>query len=225
MAEQRLTVWQQWRDRPEHLWFRRAVFQIHLWFGAAVGAYIFLMSVSGSLLVFQRTLAGRFSVQWLVDLHTNLLAGRGGRLVNGIGALSLLLLCVTGAVICWPGIAHWRRSLTVERGARFPRLNWDLHSALGFWCFGFVAMWGLSAVYFVFPRWFDALLLFDSADRVTDRALFWLAELHFGRFSILTQAIWALVGLVPAALSFTGIFICCRRVIYGKASNPKHATG
>jgi hypothetical protein len=85
-------------------------------------------------------------------------------------------------------------------------------------------MWGLSAVYLVFPRWFDTLLLFDPADRVTDQALFWVAELHFGRFNRLTQAVWASVGLVPAVLAFTGMFICCRRVIYGKASNPKHAT-
>jgi len=223
--EKRPTAWQQWRDRPEHVWLRNVIFQIHFWFGAVAGAYILLMSISGSLLVFHREYAPTFSVRWLVDFHTNLLAGPMGRLVNGIGALSLVLLCVTGAVIWWPGITHWRRSLTVERGARFPRLNWDLHSALGFWCFGFVAMWGLSAVYLVFPCWFDALLLLDSADRVTDRALFLLTALHFGRFGGLTQAVWVVLGLVPAALAFTGMFICCRRVIYGKPSNPKHATG
>jgi uncharacterized iron-regulated membrane protein len=200
------------------------MFQVHLWIGAAVGAYILLMSVSGSLLVFHRDYAAAFPVQWLVDFHASLLAGSTGRVVNGIGALSVVLLCFTGAVIWWPGINHWRRSLTVERGARFPRLNWDLHSALGFWGFGFVLMWGLSAVYLVFPRWFDALLQLDPGDRVTDRTLFWLAALHFGRFGRVIQAVWVVVGLVPAVLAFTGIFICCRRVIYGKPSNPKHAT-
>jgi len=73
---------------------------------------------------------------------------------------------------------------------------------------------------FFFPRWFDALLLLDPADRFTDQGLFWLSELHFGRFGWFTKAVWAVLGLVPAVLAFTGMFICCRRVIYKKSSNP-----
>ena len=218
------TVWQLWLHRPEHVWLRKAMFQIHFWLGAAVGAYVFLMSLSGSLLVYRNELSKRFSLDWLVDFHKNLLVGPAGRFVNGIGAISLLLLCLTGAAIWWPGMRHWRRSLIVEWRARFPRINWDLHSALGFWCFAFVAMWGLSAIYFVFPRLFDALLLLDPSDRFTDKGLSWLAQLHFGRFGGVAQALWVLLGLVPAVLAFTGVFICCRRVIYGKPSNPKRAS-
>jgi uncharacterized iron-regulated membrane protein len=200
------------------------MFQVHYWIGAVAGAYIFLMSVSGSVLVYRNELSARFSVEWLVDAHENLLAGSFGRLVNGLGAASLLLLCVTGAVIWWPGIALWRRSLTVDWSAHFPRVNWDVHSALGFWCFGFVLLWGLSAVYFVFPRPFGVFLLLDRADRVTDLSLYWLSRLHFGRFGGVAQAMWVIAGLVPAVLAFTGMFICCRRVIYGKPSNPKHTS-
>ncbi len=156
----------------------------------------------------------------LVKLHTNLLLGSTGRFVNGIGGISLTLLCLTGAIIWWPGVKNWRRSLTVSWGAQFPRINWDLHSALGFWCFFFVLLWGISGIYFSFPRWFDALLLLDPADRFTDQGLFWLSELHFGRFDWFTKAVWAILGLVPAVLAFTGTFICCRRVIYKKPSNP-----
>ena len=139
------------------------MFQIHFWIGAAVGAYILLMGVSGSLLVFHRDFADRSPYSGSSIFMRICWPDPMGRLVNGIGALSLVLLCVTGAVIWWPGINHWRRSLTVDLGARFPRLNWDFHSALGFWGFGFVLMWGVSAVYLVFPRWFDALLLLDPA--------------------------------------------------------------
>jgi hypothetical protein len=28
------------------------------------------------------------------------------------------------------------------------------------------------------------------------------------------------VGLAPAVLAFTGVFICCRRIIFHKPSNP-----
>ncbi len=49
-------------------------------------------------------------VEWLVDLHDNLLAGQTGRLVNGVGSCLITLLSVTGAVLWWPGIKNWRRS-------------------------------------------------------------------------------------------------------------------
>ena len=213
-----MALWQQWRDHPDKSWLRNFFFQIHFWVGAMVGAYIFIMSVSGSVIVFRNKLFEMgFSVERIVDLHENLLTGSTGRIVNGIGAISLELLCLTGAVIWWPGMKYWRRSLTVEWRAHFPRINWDLHSALGFWCFVFVTMWGLSGIYLVFPNQFARVLFLDPAGSVT----FWLTQLHFGRFSSFTEPVWALMGLVPAILAFTGVFICCRRVIFKKPSNPR----
>jgi uncharacterized iron-regulated membrane protein len=212
----KMTAWRQWLDHPEKSWVRNIFFQVHLWVGAAVGAYILLMSVTGSLIVYRNELATKLSFLWLVDLHGNLLAGSTGRFVNGLGAISLMLLCLTGAVIWWPGIKYWRRSLTVEWRAHFARINWDLHSALGFWFFGFVALWGLSGIYFSFPQPY-----LDPADRFAYEGLSWLSRLHFGRFGWFAEAVWTLFGLVPAILAFTGVFICCRRVIFKKPSNPR----
>ena len=149
-----MTAWQQWLERPDKFWLRNVFFQVHFWMGAAAGAYILLMSVSGSVIVYRNELSGNSFVEWVVRLHTNLLAGTTGRIVNGIGAVCLTLLCLTGAMIWWPGIKYWRRSLTVDWTAHFPRINWDLHSALGFWCFIFVMIWGISAIYFAFPQAF-----------------------------------------------------------------------
>jgi uncharacterized iron-regulated membrane protein len=216
-----MTSWQQWLDHPEKGWFRYVCFQVHFWIGAAVGAYVLVMSLSGSVLVYRNELSAAVSVEWLVRLHDTLLAGSHGHVLNGVGAFSLILLCLTGVVIWWPGRAHWRRSLTVDWSARFPRLNWDVHSALGFWFVAFVLMWGVSGLYLSQPELFNVWLRLDPADRVVDCALFWLAQLHFGRFNRTTQLVWALVGLIPAVLAFTGIFICCRRVIFNKPSNPK----
>ena len=216
-----MNLWQQWVHHPEKSRTRNVFFQIHLWAGAVVCAYILLMSATGSLIVYRNELSRTVSVEWFVDLHENLLAGSMGRFVNGVGAVCLILLCLTGAVVWWPGIKHWRRSLIVDWSAHFPRINWDLHSALGFWLFGFVAVWGLSGIYFSFPQPFNALFLLDPADRFTDTGLFWLSQLHFGRFGWFAEAVWTLVGLVPAILAFTGVFICCRRVIFKKPSNPR----
>ncbi len=47
-----LTVWHRWIRQPQKIWLRRALFQVHLWSGIAVGLYIFIISVTGSVLVY-----------------------------------------------------------------------------------------------------------------------------------------------------------------------------
>jgi uncharacterized iron-regulated membrane protein len=42
-----------WLRRPQQVWLRRALFQIHLWLGLAVGLYVVVLSVSGSVLVYR----------------------------------------------------------------------------------------------------------------------------------------------------------------------------
>jgi uncharacterized iron-regulated membrane protein len=227
-----MTAAQQWLRRPQNLWLRRALFQIHLWTGIGLGIYVVLISVSGSVIVFRNELYKAFTepvkkvaisgrrltqeelkaaarraypgysvsfvfdakspdqaieiwmegqgqkkqrlfdpytgkdlggsvpnsirmVAWLSDLHTNLLYKETGRIVNGLGAGFLTLLSLTGAVIWWPGVRKWRRSLTIRPQANWKKLNWDLHSAVGFWTLSFVFMWGFTGVYVVWPTPFQ----------------------------------------------------------------------
>lgn len=215
-----LNAWERWLHHPERAPFRNLLFQIHFLLGAAAGIYVTFMSVTGSIIVFRNQFPGWDLVNGIVNLHSNLLMGPAGRAINGIGAISLTLLAATGVVIWWPGIRNWRRSLTVNWRARVPRIMWDVHAALGLWLLFFVLTWAVSAIYFSFPRWFDGLYLLDPSDRFTDLALWWLAQLHFGRFSGWTEVVWAVFGFVPAVLAFTGTFVCCRRVFLGQPSNP-----
>jgi uncharacterized iron-regulated membrane protein len=55
------TFWEQWVQRPQSLWVRRAIFQVHLWVGIGFGLYIFLISVSGSVIVYRDELATAFT--------------------------------------------------------------------------------------------------------------------------------------------------------------------
>src|SRR5437870_2507945 len=105
-----MTGWQPWLERPDKFWLRNVFFQVHFWMGAAAGAYILLMSVSGSVIVYRNELSGNSFVEWVVRLHTNLLAGTTGRLVNGIGGVCLTLLCLTGP----SGSRRWRRKAAVS---------------------------------------------------------------------------------------------------------------
>ena len=98
---------------------------------------------------------GLRAIRELLDLHDDLLAGRTGRKVNGFGALLLVVLSFTGIVVWWPGIKTWRRSLTVHRNVGWRRFTWDLHSMIGFWSLGFIAMFGLSGAYLGNPEPFQ----------------------------------------------------------------------
>jgi uncharacterized iron-regulated membrane protein len=225
--------------RPQSLWLRKALFQIHLWTGIGLGLYVLLISVSGSAIVFRNELykslwpgpkivpiSGprlskdalkkavreawpKYSVSyiweskrkdeatevwierdgdahaktkgrlvdpftgkdlgpsrpaligvlaWFSDLHTNLLAGTKGRIVNGVMAIFVVVLSVTGLMIWWPGVGRLRRSLTIDFRSNWKRFNWDLHSVVGFWMFAFVFVWGVTGVYLVFPRPFQVVV-------------------------------------------------------------------
>src|SRR5205809_6655530 len=50
------TTWQRWLRQPQNIWLRRALFQVHLWSGVAIGLYILMISVTGSVLVYRNEL-------------------------------------------------------------------------------------------------------------------------------------------------------------------------
>jgi uncharacterized iron-regulated membrane protein len=114
---------------------------------------VLLDPVSGRVL---GTLPERSFIGFLQDLHFDLLAGRTGRIVNGFGAMLLLALALTGAVIWWQGAARWQRGLKVKLPQPPLRFNWELHSATGFWALLFLLMWAITGLDFAFPQSFRA---------------------------------------------------------------------
>jgi uncharacterized iron-regulated membrane protein len=293
-----MNIWKTWKQRPQNLWLRKALFQIHLWSGIGLGLYVVLMSVTGSALVFRRELTrslareprvavgpgsslseeelGQFAtrafpgyevdrvslrrnpdqaaeiwlerggkklqrlfnpytgadlgdsirpsfrfVLWLVDLHDNLLVAKTGRLLNAAGGALTLLVGMTGAIIWWPGIDAWRRSLSFRWKSNPKGFNWAVHSALGFWLLGFFLMWAISGIYLSIPGAFNAAVdYFEPLNsssrslRFGDRILYWLAQAHFGRFAgVPVKIIWTVVGLAPAALFITGAVMWWKRVL------------
>jgi uncharacterized iron-regulated membrane protein len=161
-------------------------------------------------------------VSGLVDLHYNLLAGATGRILNGVGAVLSLALGLTGLVIWWPGITKWRRSLALHRRVGWKRVNWDLHSAVGWWSFGFVLLFGITGVYLSFTPTFTHLFNMvepqtdaNMGSRHVDWLMYWLAYVHFGRFGgWKTEIPWAMFGLAPAVLFVTGVVMWWNRAVW-----------
>ena len=301
-----MVSWQQWVQHPQNVYLRKAIFQVHLWSGIGIGVYVFLISISGSIIVFRNELYNVFTarpvivaaagprltedelraraektypgyyisqffekkkspreaveiwmeqtggsgkaqrlfdpftgedlgnsipagiriVSWMTDLHLNLLNGDMGRNVNAAGAVLWSALALTGCIVWWPGIQNWRRSLTLRRKVGWRRFNWDLHSAMGFWTFLFVLMWGVTGIYAALPMPFRAIVdYFDPPTddqlglRSGDHLLRFVSRLHFGTFAGKTFAdtpvkiIWCVVGFTPAFLFITGLIMWWNRVL------------
>ncbi len=107
---------------------------------------------------------------WLRELHHNLLAGKTGRLVNGVAGILMLALCLTGMVIWWPGPALWRKRLTIGQAKGWKRFNWNLHGAAGFWSVAVLAFFSFSALQFAFPQAVENLVRFVTlSERPPDK--------------------------------------------------------
>jgi uncharacterized iron-regulated membrane protein len=156
-------------------------------------------------------------VTTLAAFHDHLGGGQTGLLVNGLAAIAVSLLALSGVIVWWPGKRHLWRAMTVRMNAPLPRLLRDLHGALGFWLVLLVLLWTLTGIYFAFPRPFNALAdLIDQAGVPTlsiDDAIAALVRLHFGRaFGRGIEVLWAALGLLPAVLVVTGLITWWQRV-------------
>ncbi|MBZ5677304.1 MAG: PepSY domain-containing protein [Acidobacteriia bacterium] len=175
-------------------------------------------------------------VSKLLELHDDLLGGRTGRKINGIGAVLLVVVSLTGIVVWWPGIQTWRRGLTLHRNVGWQRFNWDLHKMMGFWTFGVILLFAISGAYLSDPERFqdladriEPLTDANSRSRIVDQVIYWLAYLHFGRINGIgipckgpgvcdsaTKLTWAVFGLAPAAMVVTGAIMWWNRVVRKK---------
>lgn len=97
-------------------------------------------------------------LMWVIDLHFHLLAGKTGTILNGVGAACLPLMSITGLIIWWAGLRNWTRGLTVNFHARWKRINFDLHSAIGSWTLAIVFMWAATGVYLAWPRSIESMV-------------------------------------------------------------------
>jgi uncharacterized iron-regulated membrane protein len=218
-------------------WLRRALFQVHLWGGIGLSLYILVICVSGSAIVFRRELNKSLCptgcephfVSALAAFHDDLSSGRTGRWLNGLGAIAVTLLAVSGAILWWPGAGHLRRGMTVRRHLPWPRFVRELHGALGFWSMLLVLLWAVTGIYFAFPGPFNSLAeaLVDAGvpSLTIEDDVAGIIRLHFGRaFGHSVEALWVVLGLLPATLVVTGVIMWWHRVL-AKAAARQPASG
>jgi uncharacterized iron-regulated membrane protein len=180
-------------------------------------------------------------VSRLLALHDDLLGGKTGRKVNGVGALLVVVLTFTGIVVWWPGIRTWRRSLTIPSDVGWQRVVWSLHSTIGFWSLGIILLFAVSGAYLSSPDLFqnladriEPLTEANARTRTVDQVIYWLAYLHFGRINGIgipcrgpglcdaaTKLTWAVAGLAPAGMFVTGALMWWNRVVRKRVNRTK----
>lgn len=103
--------------------------------------YVYVDARSGRVLGAQHP-----AIVWLQNLHFNLFGGRIGLLVNAIGALLLVLMCLTGIVVWWPATKVGRHLSDLGRLTAWaaPR---GLHRSAGIVSALFLAVVGAGGVY------------------------------------------------------------------------------
>lgn len=84
------------------------------------------------------------SLEWLRDLHRELLLGSTGRWLSGLAALALALLAISGAVLLARRLGGWRRLLTPIRAGQGV-LHW--HTVIARWALPGLAVLALSGLY------------------------------------------------------------------------------
>ena len=94
---------------------------------------------------------------FIAQLHYNLLSGDTGLALNAFAGGLAIFFATTGLILWWRGRAKWKNGLRIKiKGASARVRNYSIHSAIGFYSSAFLAITGLSAIYFAFPRPFLA---------------------------------------------------------------------
>jgi uncharacterized iron-regulated membrane protein len=90
----------------------------------------------------------RTAVRTLQDLHFDLLSGRTGRIVNGIGAIAIIVLAISGVAEWWRRRQDWARLRSWR----------ELHRAVGIFSVVLIMLWAITGAYFAFPSPFRAVI-------------------------------------------------------------------
>jgi len=93
-------------------------------------------------------------MDWLVDLHRNLLAGRTGRqIIGGVGGVCLALGS-TGLLLWAIRGGSWRAWLRIRRNSGSRPFNFDLHRVSGLWTLLFIVALSFTGMELAYPQSF-----------------------------------------------------------------------
>jgi uncharacterized iron-regulated membrane protein len=106
-----------------------------------------------------------FSIVQAIHM-TLLLPEAVAKWVVGGSVIIFVVMLGTGLVLWWPKRKHERKQrLTIKWGARWRRVNYDLHNVLGFYVAGIAVVLALTGLFMIFPVLLDSAMLVANGGR------------------------------------------------------------
>jgi uncharacterized iron-regulated membrane protein len=106
----------------------------------------------------------------IYTLHFQLFMGATGSIIVGLVGIVLLVSGASGIVLWWPRNGRWRPSLSIKRGARGFRLNFDLHRMAGAYSVLVLLLVAFTGVILTFPDEISPLLRLGATPSATWQA-------------------------------------------------------
>ncbi|MBS1665299.1 MAG: PepSY domain-containing protein [Bacteroidetes bacterium] len=88
----------------------------------------------------------------VLDYHTHLLMGEFGNAIIKVNVLIFFIMCVSGLVLWWPKQRKFfKQAVRINfKTKNWKRLNWDLHSVLGFYALAVLLVISLTGMFFLY---------------------------------------------------------------------------
>jgi uncharacterized iron-regulated membrane protein len=96
-------------------------------------------------------------LDWIVDLHQNLLLGKTGRALTGVIGGALLLMSISGLASWLSGQRDWKRALAVPGKGPWRRVNYHAHKWTGLWSNLLLIAVSFTGIVLAFPDAFQAV--------------------------------------------------------------------
>lgn len=88
-----------------------------------------------------------------LDFHVSLFLGDIGEQIIKWNVLIFFFLCITGLVLWWPKQKKFlKQAITIKWNAKFKRVNWDLHSVLGFYALIVLLFISATGIFWTFDN-------------------------------------------------------------------------
>jgi uncharacterized iron-regulated membrane protein len=112
-------------------------------------------AVSGQDLGPKKTLSW---LDWITDLHQNLLMGKRGRAATGVIGFALIFIASTGILSWLAGPRVWKRGLAVPQKGQWRRVNYEWHRWSGLWANVLLLAVSLTGIVLAYPDAFQRVV-------------------------------------------------------------------